>query len=299
MKAIIVDDEQLLLNEFRKMLGLYSGIDVVGAYADPLEALREIEETRPDTAFLDIEMRGLNGIELAERLLNKLPELDIFFVTAYNHYATEAFDANAVDYLLKPVRPERLKRALERLDKKKPAIKRQDQQERQEGQPLRIRFFGKFRVYAGDEALKYNRTKQRELLAYLLQNEGRWVDKYKICDDLWHDSYPEQALANLQTAVWAVRKVLKESGAASARIDFANNSYILSLKEAQWDLRLFDSALRAFMDNGNVERGREALELYGEGYLFCEDWPWAVFEREKYAFRQERLKKALADRKKA
>lgn len=288
MKVIIVDDERPLLNELEKMLGQQEGIDVVGAYTDPLEAFREAEYTKPDAAFLDIEMRGLNGIDLAKRLLRKLPELDIIFVTAFNHYATEAFEANAVDYLLKPIRPERLNKALKRLGKK-----------RGEALPkpkelLRIQSFGKFGVYIGDKAIKWSRSKQRELLAYLLQNEGRWIDKYKICDDLWRDSPPAQALANLQTAVWAIRKVFRDASLSCVDIEFANDSYILSLKETQWDLRQFDAAYQIFFGTGDLQFGRKALSLYHDGYLFCEDWPWTALERGKYAVRQEKLKNALS-----
>lgn len=276
MKAIIVDDEQLLLHEFQKMLGQYSQLKVVGTYTDPLKALEEIEEIQPDVAFLDIEMRVLNGLELAERLLGKLPELDIFFVTAYNHYATEAFDTNAIDYILKPIRPERLQKALERLNKKRGL-------QPDAGEKLQIQSFGKFGISVGNEMIKWSRAKQRELFAYLLQNEGKWIDKYKICDDLWRDSTPGQALSHLQTAVWAVRKTLKEHGIISVNIEFLSDSYIMKLDEAYWDLREFNAAVNKFYDTGNVEYGKRAMELYKDGYLYNDDWLWAMLERETYS----------------
>ncbi len=287
MKAIIVDDEQLLLNEFRRMLDQYSQLDIVGAYTDPTEVLLEAGKTKPDIAFLDIEMPGLNGIELAERLQDMLPELEIFFITAYNHYATEAFEANALDYILKPVRPERLQKALERLNKKR------GERKPKENEPLRIQCFGKFGIYIGEEAVKWTRKKPRELFAYMLQSEGQWVDKFKICDDLWRDSYPEQALANLQTAVWAIRRVLKEAGVLGAKIEFANDSYILTLKDALWDLPQFVGAYKAYMNTGELIYAQKAMKLYRDGYLFYEDWPWSVFDREKYAIWEDYLEKYL------
>ncbi|OJU11817.1 MAG: hypothetical protein BGN88_02505 [Clostridiales bacterium 43-6] len=286
MRAIIVDDELPLLNEFKKILTQFPEVEIVGAYSDPVEAFSKVEQTNPDAAFLDIEMPGMNGFLLAEKLLSKVPGLDILFVTAYNHYASEAFEANAIDYILKPVYPARLQMALDKLEKKRGAVKPEL------NGTLRIQSFGKFGAYNGDEPLKWARPKQQELFAYLLQNEGQWVDKYKICDDLWRDSDPDHALANLQTAIWAVRKVLKDAGLSCIKIEYSCDSYILCLKDAQWDLRQFDTAYKAFYDTGNIEHLREAMLLYKEGYLFNDDWLWSVLERAMYTRKYEALKNA-------
>lgn len=277
MKVIIVDDEQPLLREFRKMLEIYDQLEIVGSYTDPIEALNEVDITRPDAAFLDIEMRGLNGIELAEKLLGRLPELDIFFVTAFNHYATEAFETNAVDYILKPVRPERLQKALDRLTIRKARPYKQARDE------LKIQFFGKFGVYLGDHLIKWSRAKQRELLAYLIQNEGKWIDKYRICDDLWRDSTPGQALSHLQTAVWAVRKTLKDLGIPNIKIEYQSDSYRLKVENRNCDLKNFNAAIERYKKTGNNEDYKQAVALYGDGYLYNDDWIWAMLERESYA----------------
>lgn len=280
MKVIIVDDEQPLLKEFRKILETLETdeqLEIVGSYIDPFEALKEVDITQPDAAFLDIEMRGLNGIELAEKLLNHLPELDIFFVTAFNHYATEAFETNAVDYILKPIRPERLQKAIDRLAKRKVLP---DKRAREE---LKIQFFDKFSVSIGDHLIKWSRAKQRELVAYLLQSEGKWIDKYRICDDLWSGSAPGQALSHLQTAVWAVRKTLKDLGVSSIKIEYHSDSYMLKVENVQWDLKEFNTAIERYRMTGSLEDGKRVIALYGEGYLYNDDWIWAILERESYA----------------
>lgn len=284
MRVIIVDDEQPLLREFRKMLEIYDQLEIVGSYTDPFEALNEIDITGPDAAFLDIEMRGMNGIELAEKLLNLLPEIDIFFVTAFNHYATEAFETNAVDYILKPIRPERLQKALDRLAKRKALTDKQIKDE------VKIQFFGKFGVYIGNHLIKWSRAKQRELVAYLLQNEGKWIDKYRICDDLWRDSSPSQTLSHLQTAVWAIRKTLKDLGIQNIKIEYQSDSYMIKVENGQWDLKDFDAGLEGYKKNGNSEDCKQAIALYGEGYLYNDDWIWAMLERESYARLFEKMK---------
>ncbi|MBE7721858.1 response regulator [Lacrimispora indolis] len=286
MRAILVDDEEMLLREMERLLASYPDLEIAGSYTDPMEALREIESTRPELAFLDIEMRTLSGLELAERLLQRNPDLNVLFVTAYNQYAVEAFEINAIDYILKPVRPERLEKTMERIRRKRGIP--------QPPETLRIQFFGKFSIYLGKEAVKWNRSKPRELLAYFLANEGIWLDKFKICDDLWPENSPNQALRNLQTAVWAIRKCLREYGISAASIAYANDSYIFNLKDSQWDVRRYDEAFRLFMATGSSAAGCEAAALYTEDYLAYEDWNWAREKRAGYAIKQQRLQERLS-----
>lgn len=285
MRIILVDDEAPLLRELAEQLCSYPELELAGTYTDPLRALDEIERTKPDLAFLDIEMRTLGGLELAERLLEKNPEMDVLFVTAYDRYAVEAFEINAIDYLLKPVRPERLDKTMERIRRKRGMTGR--------GKALRIQFFGKFALYQGSEAVKWSRGKPRELLAYFLSSEGTWIDKFKICDDLWPKSPPNQALRNLQTAVWAIRKCLREYGISSLQISYANDSYLLKLTDEQWDLRQYDAALTLYAQTGNSNAGKAAAEMYKEDYLAYEDWRWAFQRRADYAWKQRDLSARL------
>ncbi|MEO3944160.1 response regulator [Gorillibacterium sp. CAU 1737] len=290
MRIILVDDEAPLLREMAELLSCYPDFELAGSYTDPLQALEELEATRPELAFLDIEMRTMDGIELAERLLANNPELDVLFVTAYNQYAVMAFEINAIDYLLKPVRPERLEKAVERIRRKR--------RRTQEAKKLQIQFFGKFTLYYGSEAVKWSRSKPRELLAYLLANESIWMDKYKICDDLWPDSPPHQALRNLQTAVWAIRKCLRDYGISSIQISYANDSYLLKVAAGQWDLRQYDKAFTLYMQADSYAAGQEAAELYREGYLAYEDWRWALQRRADYVLKQRELLTGLSADKK-
>ncbi len=281
MRVILVDDEAPLLRELAELLSDYPDFELTGSYTDPLLALEELEATKPQLAFLDIEMRTLDGIELAEQMLSKNPEMDVIFVTAYNQYAVMAFEVNAIDYILKPVRPQRLEKAVERIRRKRGFT--------QQTKNLQIQFFGKFALYQGSEAIKWSRGKPRELLAYFLANEGVWIDKFKICDDLWPESPPNQALRNLQTAVWAIRKCLRDYGVAEVQISYANDSYLLKLADGQWDLRQYDKALMLYMQTGSSAEGRKAAELYREDYLAYEDWRWAFKRRADYAMKQRQL----------
>lgn len=115
MRLLIVDDERPARERLRRLLAQFDGIEVEEA-ADGIEALERIAAFRPDALLLDIEMPELSGIELAASLPDPAPL--VVFVTAYDRYALDAFDADAIDYLLKPFDATRLARALERLEKR-------------------------------------------------------------------------------------------------------------------------------------------------------------------------------------
>lgn len=115
LKAVIVDDEELARAYLREMLRAHPEIEIAAECANGFEAVKAIHETAPDLVFLDIQMPKLDGFEVLE-LVEAGPRgaPAVIFVTAYDQYATRAFDAHAVDYLLKPFSTERFERALER-----------------------------------------------------------------------------------------------------------------------------------------------------------------------------------------
>ena len=117
MKCMIVDDEEPARARMRRLLAAYPDLEVTGEARDGLEALRKIEELRPDLLFLDIELPGLAGFEVLHSLPRNVAPPMVIFVTGYDQHALAAFDANALAYLLKPVEPERLTQAVERARK--------------------------------------------------------------------------------------------------------------------------------------------------------------------------------------
>ena len=117
LRILIIDDEALARQHLRQLLAEHSDVEVAGEAASVAEALKLIEEEKPDALFLDVRMPGANGMTLAQGLVDP-PK--IVFVTAHAEHAVEAFDAQAVDFLLKPVRPSRLATALERVRSKEP-----------------------------------------------------------------------------------------------------------------------------------------------------------------------------------
>lgn len=114
LRAYLVDDEQLALERLRRLLEQTGRVQVIGSTTEPEEALTALSTDPPEVCFLDIQMPRLNGFEILARLPY---QPIIIFTTAYDHYALQAFAVNSVDYLLKPVEPESLERALNKVER--------------------------------------------------------------------------------------------------------------------------------------------------------------------------------------
>lgn len=113
MRTLVIDDERLARKELISLLDVYTEIEVIGECSNAEEAIEMIKEKQPDLIFLDIQMPGKNGFEMLEELVT-VPK--VIFVTAFDEYAIKAFQVNALDYVLKPIDPERLSSAIEKLN---------------------------------------------------------------------------------------------------------------------------------------------------------------------------------------
>jgi DNA-binding LytR/AlgR family response regulator len=118
IRALVVDDELLAREELCHLLGEAPDVEVIGQAADGVDALKMVPELEPDLVFLDVQMPGLTGFEVARRLVEADQIRPLVFVTAFGDYAVEAFSVNAVDYLLKPVDAVRLNQTLDRVRKR-------------------------------------------------------------------------------------------------------------------------------------------------------------------------------------
>jgi len=129
LRAVLVDDEQLAREELGYLLGQLGGVEVVGHAGNGPEAVETIDRLQPDLVFLDVQMPGLTGFEVARRLVDAETGAQIVFVTAFDQHAIEAFEVNAVDYLLKPVDPARLETAVQRARRRITAERQPDASE--------------------------------------------------------------------------------------------------------------------------------------------------------------------------
>jgi DNA-binding LytR/AlgR family response regulator len=114
MRSLIVDDESAARSRLARLLAIHPEIEIAGEACDGLQALEKIEQIRPDLVFLDIQMPGLNGFQVLRSIPQGVPYPLVVFVTGYDRHALEAFEANALAYLLKPVETDRLATVVER-----------------------------------------------------------------------------------------------------------------------------------------------------------------------------------------
>jgi two-component system LytT family response regulator/two-component system response regulator LytT len=114
IRTVLVDDEQLARDELRYLLDQIGGVEVMGEAENGITALETIGRLKPELVFLDVQMPGLTGFQVARRMVDASLTAHVIFVTAFDRHAIEAFEVNAIDYLLKPVEPSRLEVALQR-----------------------------------------------------------------------------------------------------------------------------------------------------------------------------------------
>ena len=176
MKIIAVDDERIALEALSNAIKSVVAEDEVISFRYPEDALEYVRENFCDIAFLDVEMAGMSGVELAEELKKYNAEINIVFCTGYGNYRDKAFELHASGYLMKPITPEKVKQELENL--RRPIF---------EKKRLKVQTFGNFEVYLDGKplAFKYRRTK--ELFAYLIDRVGALCTVGEITGILFED----------------------------------------------------------------------------------------------------------------
>ncbi len=200
MRIVAVDDEKLalstLVNSIRQVV---PNGDCQG-FTSPLEALEHIERNGCDVAFLDIKMRGMTGLELARKIKEIVPNVNVIFVTGYSEYSLDAFRLYASDYLLKPATTDAVRQALENL---RTPIKPQTKN------VIRVQCFGNFEVFANERPLSFKRAKSKELLAYLIDRRGSSVSMSEIVSVLWEGSPDSNSIkSNLRNLIVDLKHTL-------------------------------------------------------------------------------------------
>lgn len=176
MRIIAVDDEKIALESLSSAIKAIVAEDEVVSFRYPEDALEYARENACDIAFLDIEMVGMSGVDLAVELKKYNSEINIVFCTGYGNYRDAAFELHASGYLMKPITPEKVKRELENL--RRPIY---------EKKRLKVQTFGNFEVYVDGKplAFKYRRTK--ELFAYLVDRIGAMCTVGEITGIIFED----------------------------------------------------------------------------------------------------------------
>lgn len=257
MKILIVDDVAFLRDELREAIERVSPNNEY-CEADNFEsAVKLLRNNHFDIAFLDIQMPGKNGLQIAEKAKQISPHTNIVMVTAYSEYAVEAFKLFVSGYLLKPINDDELKAVLDNL--RNPVqlspIKR-----------LKVKCFGNFEVFYDGNPCTFRRTKEKELLAYLIALKGASANRNEICANLYEDSLIERAHTNFRQVFSALKKDLSRIGCESVLIHNSNNAYAVDTSMLDCD---YYDYLIGKADNENHYHG-EFMNQYSwaEQYIY-------------------------------
>ena len=203
MIAIAVDDEILMLGALVKAITASPDIAEVTKFSDCEQALEFVKNNRIDIAFLDINMRGMGGLTLAEKIIAACPSCKIVFCTGYEEYAIPAFKLHASGYLMKPISAEDVQAEIDN-------IKGVSQNEKL----LTVKCFGNFEVYAKNEKVMFKRLKTKELFAFLVDRNGAGMTAKQICAILFPDDTDDtKNAAYLRQLVLDLKNTLKAVGA--------------------------------------------------------------------------------------
>ena len=204
MIAIAVDDEVLMLGALVAAIEASPDVSEITKFSSCEDALEFVKSNIVDVAFLDINMRGMGGLALAENIVEARPSCKIVFCTGYEEYAISAFKLHASGYLMKPVSAEDVQKEIDNI-----------KGVRQKEKPLTVKCFGNFEVYdRNNELLVFKRLKSKELFAFLVDRNGAGMTAKQICAALFpDDGDDDKNLSYLRQLVMDLKNTLKSVGA--------------------------------------------------------------------------------------
>ena len=245
MIAIAVDDEQLMLYALVQAVKASPDITSVAEFTSCDNALLWAQNNPVDVAFLDIDMRGMGGLALAEKIMALHPDCKIVFCTGYEQYAVAAIKLRVSGYLMKPISAKEVQEEIDHIKGRRAKEK-----------PLTVKCFGNFEVDAHGEKLPFKRTKTKELFAFLVDRNGAGVTGKEICARLWTDSGDEEKYHNyLRQLFLDLRQSLEAVGAGSI-LEQSNYTYSLNTEKIDCDYY-------TYLQTGKPEFRGEYMTQYG------------------------------------
>ncbi len=286
--VMLVEDEVNILKHMNKMVSAMEELEVKGAFLSPEEALEAFPRIMPDVAFLDVEMPRINGIELAKRLREQKDNVKIIFTTAYGHYALDAFEVEAIDYLMKPIMNEDIRRVLKRLNKSMYASGSRPLFP-EGGSSVPVQCFGCFDVRnERQQLIKWPTRKAEELFAYFLVHQGKCLSKWELLEVFWPDMEEERGVHNLHNTIYRIKKVLRDLPLAP-QIQKINEGYLLEAQGNLSDLGRFQMLIKQSKDKADlsIEVCRDLFFSYRVPLFGDRDYLWS-FHIEKFVSQEYR-----------
>ncbi|KOY14421.1 response regulator [Paenibacillus xylanivorans] len=289
MKAIVIDDEKPAQLHLERLLRLDGRITPVQCFSTARAGLDFLAKERVNVVFLDIGMPEMNGLEAAEYIQQLDSSIRIIFVTAYADHAVEAFELQALDYVLKPVSSVRLAKTIDRIaagmisSSFQVAATAEVQESEAVGVDTHVPGLLTFKhldIYRSldqkAQKHKWRTAKSQELFSFLFHHRGDWVSKEILLDKLWADVSQEKGLTHLHTSVYQIRKLLKEWNMTTGKLEYNMNRYRLLSGNLVSDVEKFEqSTAYVTVTSDNVDQLRDIVTLYRGDYLEEHDYRWA------------------------
>lgn len=188
MNVVVVDDERIVLTAETSAIKRALPQATVYSFQNSKEAASFVEENRVDIAFLDINIKGVTGLELAKKMQTCNPKINIIFCTGYSEYSLDAHDIFCSAYLMKPITDEKIKKALDNL--------RYPLSEKIDG--FYVQCFGNFEIYKDGAPIKFKHKKTKELFGYLIDRCGATVSTKEMMTAIYEDEDRESYVRNLR-----------------------------------------------------------------------------------------------------
>ena len=257
MKILIADDEKMMrLGMKKEVLKILPDAEIL--LADSGDAALEIfKENEIPLVFLDVEMPGLNGLEVAKLIKDIKNDVNIIMTTAYPNYAVDAYKLHIGGYLMKPVDSEDIRSELNHLAY---PLKKESTQSK-----LTLKCFGEFKVMYAGKTIHFSRTKSKEILAYLTAKNGASASRNELCEILWEDDNHDSKKSYIRVLIMDLKNSLKEIGMEDVLV---HNRNAYNLKTDMLDCDYYEF-LKGDPDAKKAYKG-EFMNQYswGENYIW-------------------------------
>ena len=250
MIASAVDDEPLMLGALTKAIKASDDITSVANFTSCEEALDFVQNNPVDIAFLDIHMRGMGGLSLAEKIIGFCPDCRIVFCTGYEEYAIPAFRIHASGYLLKPISAADVQAEIDNIK----GLRRREK-------PLTAKCFGNFEVYVNGEKLTFKRSKTKELFAFLIDRNGAGVTVAEIGVALWEKDMESKNQNYIHQLFRDLRQALEAIGMDEV---FERNNYFYSINPEKIDCDYY-----TYLKTGKPEFRGDYMSQYSWAEQTC------------------------------
>lgn len=285
MKAFLVDDEALCLEELAWQLAAYPDIQIEGKFTDPCKALEAACDAQPDAVFLDIDMPHMDGLELALRMQSHCAGVMLVFVTGYARYALDAYRAYPLDFIVKPAARSRLDETVAHLRRQYALLHPKSGAARN----LLVRCFGAFEVKT-ESAARFVTRRVKELFLYLIDRRGTAASTDEMMDALFGGRDEKSTRGNLYVTLSRLRTLLECWDPSGIRL-FLTDAGALQVAPGVCDYTDFMrfAKANAAITGRNAAEAAAMLKLCRGPYLENETFEWSVESGEEVEAEYERI----------